>query len=66
MKTPNRVKNARKVIFSKDFKRYKKDREYYMSESLAENFKKRGAPIKSSEKIDYEAELKKAKKTQKD
>lgn len=67
MKTPNRVKNARKVVFSKDFKRYKKDQEYYMSESLAESFKKRGAPVKSLEKIDYESAAKKAaKKEQKD
>lgn len=62
MKTPNRVKNARKVVFSKDFKRYKKDQTYYMDVSLAENFKKRGAPVKSIDKIDYESSIKKASK----
>lgn len=64
MITPERVKESRIVIFSKNYKRYTANQEYFMSADLADIFKRNGAPIKKIEQIDYEKEVAKAKKRQ--
>lgn len=66
MVTPDRVKESRIVVFSKNYKRYAANQEYFMSADLADIFKKNGAPIKKIDRIDYEKEVAKAKKRQED
>lgn len=61
----NRVKNAKEVTFSEDFKiggrtYYEKNKAYYMHKDAAEKLKKRGAKLKDKS-IDFEAEVEKAK-----
>jgi len=61
MEKSNKVKNVKKVTFTEDYGRHKKDDVIYPHFSIAEKIKKGGAKVKI-ESYNYEEAVEKAKK----